>query len=251
MRGLWAGVAGVCLGTWCLSAGAQPKWAVDQIYTGNIELGGVQAPLPQGEWIVTGFERSITKSGWGNMTVALAQFKETQVPAYVVLIYNEQSVRMGWNVGEEKQCARREIHHAKVIRDTQLDKACLYVNHIVFNVSSGSAKWWKDTIDYARKRNAKIPMAAIQGGIVTSDRANFLSMAYYFNPEVEGFGPPQNTVWQTSDWNVLNVAGDQKKQAYVQAVIDWTEQSRPMLEAGLAGKLKKGEALNWPSYRRE
>lgn len=232
-------------------ATAQPKWAVDQAYSGNIELGGVQVPLPRGEWVVTGFERSITKSGWGNMTVALGQLKGSLVPAYVVLVYNEQSVRNGWNVTDERQCARREIHHAKVVRDAQKDKSCQYVNHIVFSVSSNSAKWWKDTIDYARRRNVAIPLASIQSGIVVSDRANFLSVAYYFNPEGEGFAPPQNTAWQTSDWNVLNVQNDPKKKAYFKSVLDWTEQSRPVVEAGLAGKLGQGADLGWPIYKPE
>lgn len=228
---------------------AQPKWAQGQTYSGNIDIGGLQVPLPAGEWLVTGANQSTMTSAdaSGQTNVGLAQIADGKLRAYMSLSYNERSISGGWTVPASKTCTRTEIHHAVMVRDRQLDRSCLYVNHIVFNIASNSAKWWKDTVDYAKQNKTPVPMATIQSGFVVSDRANFMSVAYYFNPEVKGFAPPQNTAWQTSDWNVLNVATDEKKKAFVQSVIDWAETSRPVVEAGLAGKLKKGEGLDWPS----
>lgn len=228
---------------------AQPKWAQGQTYSGNIDIGGVQVPLPAGEWLVTGFDQATTTGADASAqsNIGLAQIMDGKLRAYMSMSYNQRAVSHGWTSPASKNCVRSEIHHAAVARDRQLDRSCQYVNHVVFNIASNSAKWWKDTVDYAKQKNTPVPMAAIQSGIVVSDRANFISVAYYFNPEAKGFAPPQNTVWQTSDWNVLNVASDEKKKAFVQSVIDWTEKSRPLVEAGLAGKLKKGEGLDWPT----
>jgi hypothetical protein len=227
---------------------AQPKWAQGQTYSGNIDIGGVQVPLPAGTWLVTGVEQIVTtNAGAGGQTnVGLTQIVDGKLRSYIALSYNQQAMSRGWTVPAAKTCTRSEIHHAAVTRDQQLDKSCAYVNHIVFTISANSAKWWKETVDYAKQNGIAVPLAVIQGGVVVSDRANFVSVGYYFNPEVTGFAPPKNTAWQTSDWSVLNVAGDAQKQAFVKSIIDWTEKVRPSVEAGLAGKLKKSNGLDWP-----
>lgn len=229
-------------------AHAQPKWTQGQTYSGNIDIGGVQVPLPAGDWLVTGVEYVVTANAGngGQSNIGLAQSRDGKLQGYISLSYNQQALSRGWTVPAAKNCTRTEIHHAAVIRDAQVDKSCTYVNHVVFTISATSAKWWKDTVDYAKQNGIAVPLAVIQGGVVVSDRANFIAVAYHFNPESKGFSPPKNTAWQTSDWSALNVAGDEQKRNFVKSVIDWTEVARPALEAGLAGKLKKGAGLDWP-----
>ncbi|MFN4309686.1 MAG: hypothetical protein ACK4FK_03755 [Ferrovibrio sp.] len=238
---------------WGAAAQAQPKWAVGQTYSGNIDIGGVQMALPAGEWVVTGFQASFNKTQadstvpGASMVVALAQPAGNALRGYAVFVYNERSVSNGWTAPDAKNCRRAEIHHAKIVRDVQLSKSCQYVNHIVYSVSANSAQWWKDSVEFARSRGIAMPLVTIASGIVVSDRANYVSALYHFNPAVKGFPAPSNTVWASSDWNVANVAADEKKKAFVQSVVDWTEKSRPLAEAGLAGKLKKGDGLDWPA----
>ncbi len=253
MRGLAVWMLVLVIGCWVNGVFAQPKWAVNQVYEGNIDIGGVQVPLPPGPWTVTGFQSSVNQSRsdgsipGSSTNVALAQFAGDMVRAYIAFSYNDRSMSSGWTVPDAKNCSRQEIHHAKIVRDMQLDRRCQYVNHIVYSVGANSAQWWKDSIEFARKRGIVMPMVAIAGGIVVSDRANYVSATYFFNPAIAGFPAPQNTAWSTSDWNVLNVAGDEKKKAFVQSVIDWAEKNRQLVETGLAGKLKKGEGLGWPA----
>jgi hypothetical protein len=232
------------------TAHAQPKWAQGQTYSGNIDIGGVQVPLPSGNWVVTGVENSVINM-WGSgaeTSIGLAQISDGKLRAYAWISYNQQALinGSGWRLDAEKNCARTEIHYAAVVRNRQVDKSCTYVNHNVFDISSTSPKWWKDSVAYAKTNSIGIPLAVIQSGIVVSDRQNFVSVGYYFNPEIQGFAPPKNTVWQTSDWSVLNTASDEQKKAFVKSIIDWTEKTRPAVEAGLAGRLKKGESLDWP-----
>ncbi|MBS4046737.1 MAG: hypothetical protein KG075_10375 [Alphaproteobacteria bacterium] len=228
---------------------AQPKWAQGQTYSGNIDIGGVQVPLLSGDWIVTGVEQIVlNNAGSGGQTnVALAQLSDGKLRAYMMLSYNQQALSRGWNVTDSKNCLRNEIHYAVVISDMQLAKSCSYVNHAVFTIAANSAKWWKDTVDYAKRHNIAVPLTAILSGTVVSDRANFVSVAYYFNPEAKGFPGPINTAWQTSDWSALNVASNEQKKSYIQSIIEWTNSTRSVVEAGLAGKLKKGESLDWPT----
>lgn len=234
-------------------ATAQPKWAQGQIYSGNIDLGGVQLPLPSGEWTVTGFQSFASKTnmsggtGGDTQTVALAQISGKTVRAYMVLGYNQRSMGNGWTVSDAAQCGRKEIHHTMIVRDRQLDKSCQYVNHVIYSVSSTSAQWWKDTIEYALKNGVAMPPVALVGGVVTSDRSNYISAHYYFNPMTVGFPAPQNSTWENNDWNTFDVANDAKKKAFIQSVIEWTEKARPLVEPGLAGKLKKGDGLDWPA----
>lgn len=232
-----------------LPALAQPKWAQGQSYSGNIDIGGVQVPLPAGEWVVTGFDQATTTGAdaGAQSNIGLAQIIDGKLRAYMSMSYNQRAVSNGWTVPASKNCVRSEIHHAVVVRDRQLDKACTYVNHYIFTYGETSPKWWKDTIAYAKEKSVAIPPTVIQSGIVVSDRSNFLSLAYYFNPEAKGFTRPRNISWQGNDWSVLNIAADEKKSAFVQSIIDWTEKARPVVEAGLAGKLKKGEGFDWPT----
>lgn len=232
---------------------AQPKWAMGQTYSGNIDIGGVQVPLLSGDWTVVGlqsFASRSTSSGstsGDTQTVAMVQASGKLVRAYMVFAYNQRALSNGWqNVGEA-QCSRKEIHHAMVVRDRQTDKSCQYVNHIIYSVGSNAAQWWKDSIDYAQKSGFSMPQISITGGAVVSDRANYIATNYYFNPAVAGFPPPQNTTWENNDWNTINVASDEKKKAFVQSIVDWTGKMRGVVEAGLAGKLKKGEGLDWPT----
>lgn len=229
-------------------AHAQPKWAQGQTYSGNIDIGGVQVPLPAGSWMVTGFDQVVLNNAGagGQSNVGLAQLIDGKLRAYMVLSYNQQSMSRGWTVTDSKNCARSEIHYAAVTSDIQLSKSCSYVNHIVFSIAANSAKWWKETVDYARRHNIAIPITTILSGTVVSDRANFVSVAYYFNPEMKGFSAPVNTVWQTSDWSALSVAANEDKKVFVQSIVEWTKAIRPVVEAGLAGKLKKGDGLDWP-----
>lgn len=253
MRHVWLGLVAVLAIGWALPGWAQPKWAIGQTYSGNIDIGGVQIPLLPGEWTVTGFQSFVTKTNAagkipGNtITVALVQFDDRTVRAYAVFSYNELSVSTGWTTADWPQCKRQEIHYVSILHDKQTDRSCQYVNHIVYAVSSDSRQWWKDTIDFVVRRGGKMPVTTIAGGIVVSDRANYVSALVHFNPETRGFAPPTNLAWATSDWSKSNVAGDEKKKSFVQSVVDWTEKSRPIVEAGLAGKLKKGEGLYWPA----
>lgn len=231
------------------SASAQPKWAQGQMYSGNIDVGGVQVPLPAGSWVVTGFDQVVLNNAGagGQSNVGLAQLIDGKLRAYMMLSYNQQAMSRGWTVADSKNCTRSEIHYAAVISDVQLSKSCSYVNHIVFSIAANSAKWWKDTVDYAKRNNIAIPLTTILSGTVVSDRANFVSVSYYFNPEFKSFLAPVNTAWQTSDWSALNVATNENKKVFVQSIVEWTNRVRPIVETGLAGKLKKGDGLDWPT----
>lgn len=241
-----------CLAAILQPAAAQPKWAQGQTYNGNIDLGGVQVPLPPGQWTVAGFGDVVTKATAGadsgsQTSVGLTQIADGKLRAYISVTYNHRSLSNGWNVFESAQCRRSEIHHARIVRDRQTDRSCQFVNHTTYSVGTNSAKWWLGVIDQVRAAKISMPHITFLNGIVVSDRANFFALGYYFNPEFAGFAAPAVTAWETSEWNVLNVDKDVKKKAFVQSMIDWTEKSRPVVEAGLAGKLKKGEGLDWPT----
>lgn len=240
------------------SAQGQPKWAQGQTYSGNIDIGGVQVPLPPGQWIVLGFgresggvlkdDRMLSDSGT-MMNVALGPAVTEKFAGVVLLEYNERAGRgTGWNVTSAKTCSREDIHHAQVLVDKQLSKVCQYVNHITWaGAASNTAAWFKQSVASLSALERPHPKVMIESGIVVSDRMNFLSLRYRFNPEAYGYPEARTTNWSSSEWAQANVQTDVKRRAFVKSIIDWTEKSRPMIEAGLAGKLKKGDGLDWPS----
>lgn len=237
-------------------AHAQPKWIQGQTYSGNIDIGGVQVPLPPGDWEVLGSSSTAARfSGLGHNTmadpgasviVALGQYANSRLRAYTVMNYNARAMSDGWTVGDEKQCQRELIHMARVFSDRQMAKSCGYVNHSVFVLNENSAPWWRQSVEYVKQKDVKLPDVTLLSGVVVSNRANFVAVAYHFSPQAAGFGRPKQKSWSQSDWNLENVAQDSKRQAFVQSIIGWTEKSRPVIEAGLAGKLKKGDGLDWP-----
>jgi len=240
------------------SAHAQPKWAQGQTYSGNIDIGGVQVPLPPGQWIVLGFgreaggvlkdDRAVSDSGT-MMNVAFGPAVTEKFAGVVLLEYNERAGRgSGWNVASAKTCSREDIHHALVVVDKQLSKACQYVNHITWSgVGNTTAVWFKQAIAGLSAQERAHPKIMIESGVIISDRMNFLSMRYRFNPEASGFPAARTTNWSSSEWSQTNAQTDVKRQAFIKSIIDWTAKSRPVVEAGLAGKLKKGDGLDWPA----
>ena len=239
------------------SAQAQVKWAQGQTYSGNIDIGGVQVPLPPGQWVVLGFgresggvlkdDRTLSDSGT-IMNVAFGPAVTEKFAGVVLLEYNERAGRgTGWNITNAKTCSREDVHHAQVLVDKQLSKVCQYVNHITWSgVANNTAAWFKQAIAGLSAQERPHPKVMIESGIVVSDRMNFLSMRYRFNPEASGLPAARTTNWSSSEWSQANVQTDVKRQAFVKSIIGWTEKSRPAIEAGLAGKLKKGDGLDWP-----
>lgn len=237
---------------------AQPKWAQGQTYSGNIDIGGVQVPLPAGDWVVLGFgheaggilkdDKVLSDSG-SMMNVAFAATKGHALTGLVLLEYNERTGRgTGWNVANAKTCTREDIHHTRVLSDKQLSKSCQYVNHVTFSgVSDKTVPWFKQAVTTLASQKRIHPKAIIESGIVVSDRMNFISMRYRFNPEAFGFPAAKTANWSASEWRSANVAGDSARRAFIKSVIDWTEKVRPSVEAGLAGKLKRGDSLDWPT----
>lgn len=49
-----------------------------------------------------------------------------------------------------------------------------------------------------------------------SIKSKFLEYSIYVNPEVDGFDPPTNSEWASSDWNTLKINSDPKKVAYIE-----------------------------------
>lgn len=48
-----------------------------------------------------------------------------------------------------------------------------------------------------------------------SIKKKFLTYSIYINPEVNGFAPPRNAEWASSDWDILKINGDPQKVAYI------------------------------------
>jgi hypothetical protein len=238
---------------------AQPSWTLGQTYSGNIDIGGVQVPLPSGGWRVIGTSQAegggkyndgrnaYTDSGT-IMTVVLSQVVQDKVRGVVLLQYNARAARgNGWDFSGLKTCQRDDILYTNILRDKQLSKACSYVNHVIFtSVSNNDGRYWKQAIQTLSAEKTEMPHTMIESGLNVSDRSNFLEVKYRFNPEFAGI-KPGTAGWSASSWNKQRISGDKRREPFVQSVIAWTQKAMPKMEVGLAGDLKKGEGLDWPT----
>jgi hypothetical protein len=94
--------------------------------------------------------------------------------------------------------------------------------------------------DYVEKNDLELPVTMIAVQYLRSGRGRFMSLNYYFNPELEGIAPPERAEWRTSDWHRDRYSHDPKKKAYIEKLIKWGAEWHARVDRGFRGQLKRG-----------
>lgn len=225
-----------------VSANAQ---TVGQVYRDRIQLeSGIarktHVPLPEGDWLVVAKDFERTKvSNVRLFRTRLVQVSDRVLKGYIYIVANDEFPNSGWTV--PGYCTRKDTFF-KEPDDTRGfgdDRGfnCVAINHVQMTSGANASAAVKQFYDWVWNNTTGMPTTLIASIYEISDGKRYVEVMYHRNPEAEGFAPPRDSSWRSSDWHKDRLRGDARKLAYMNAVKQWTMDWKPLVEAGFNGTL--------------
>lgn len=115
---------------------------------------------------------------------------------------------------------RKDVHHVVVKNNSELGAQDGWlINHFIIDLDITKSPALEEVYNYLLSNKIVIPKLQIQTfhhftGKYQKNR--YLEVAYYTNPEIEGFESPNETKWGSSEWHPLRINDDPKKKAYIE-----------------------------------
>lgn len=214
-----------------------------QPYSSSFSFYGRNVPLPPGEWRKVAEEfiaRQAAGGGVGgrNAEVALLRVHAGRVTGLVTIRVSVDisENRAGWT--REPECQRNDIHFAHVESDSQRDQNCWTINHFVMTRGADSTKFVNDYFGAAAQFGGMPPtMIRITSRI--ADNLHFMTVRYYFLPNVAQF-PPSAEAWRQNPWHRDRL--DANRTAYIAALRAWA----PTAHASVVGGFRGGRVASLP-----
>jgi len=185
-------------------------------YQGSVNFRNMVLPLPEGEWKVVG-------RGYSNDDnyVELCLWKAIGNKPHSVIFIKRDSLSNSFSGYVSSNDLKRENIHHVVSNSNQRGEAQdgWLINHIRISFNKKSTQANKESYQYIIDNKLVMPGNFIQtyhhftGANI---KKKFLTYSIHVNPEVEGFAPPIDSEWASSDWNPLKINSDPKKVAYIE-----------------------------------
>lgn len=203
----------------------------------RVGVGNQTIPLPPGDWEVAGVYTERNNVGTPILDAILIQRQGDQL-AKVVRLRTPTAIGRGlYGYVISNECGRADVHYMKADSVGVATQDCRLVNHWRMSQSGNIPRAWRAFEIYSDKSGIRRPLAMIGSVYRLGDNRTFLDASYMLNPEVDGFAPPKQSDWSSSDWHRSNVPQDPKKVAYVNRLIAWTDEWHGTVKAGFEGRL--------------
>lgn len=231
-------ICGLFIGGCQTTSGSSVALKPGMIFENSIRVGldPIQLALPKGKWEVGGVREYQNNVDTTIQDVFLYQQKGGKLSK---AIWFKTPLELNiYGYLQSKYCSRDNMHYRKTVIDYRTgDQDCRWVNHYRITLHGNKIKMWRDAGAWLTERKIDVPAAAIDAGYRLSDGSTFIMVHYFFNPEVDGFSPPREANWNTSDWHPSNTVRDPKKVAYINRLKAWSDEYYPKVKAGFKGKL--------------
>jgi len=242
---------GYCAGVFAVAApalAAGPEHGLGPVFSGHIEVAGKQIPLPVGTWAVVGDGHSARRNpqteAYGAIrNVVLAAARGSQVTALAVINTNTIGVERGWLFGEP--CLVASVHYSDMVGNAA-DGACVLVTHVLTAAEVNASAAWVEALNRLGEAGIRVPSTWLSVRIVASDRADFIDVRYYINPELHGFGPVARRRWQDNAWHPSQIPPGSEKARFIDSLVTWGLGLRPFVRDGLRRRLDETQAIPWP-----
>lgn len=235
----------------CGTVGNQSALVVGNQYEGFIPVGagGTQVPLPEGKWLLVG---TGTHAGRKEISGILIRTEQTRVSRLIDFYVPsgppmQDRDSINWQ-SVYKFCSRNDVIHmgesetftsATYHKGLGFDRQhCWGINHWPMTFSGSVPEHFLALRDYVEKNDLELPVTMITAQYRRSGRGKFMSLNYYFNPELEGFAPPQQADWLTSDWHRDRYYRDPEKRAYIEKLKKWATEWDSQVDKGFRGVLR-------------
>lgn len=246
-------LAAVLLLTGCQTV-QPPAHFTGQTYSGAFEVntGGTSVPLPDGEWVLAGYEREVT-SQYGAITRAMLFQLEGNKWARGIFVYAQRARGDYWSI---ERCLDEVdsgwepwvLHQEVVTNFSSAGGASAHDCWEIFswwmnrNRSASDSTVWNQAMIYADRENIRMPRKAVVVRFIQSrtNPARLHMIGYGFNAEIDGdLTPAQNL---PSNWRVENYDRNEKRRGYIEGKKQWAAKWREAVGAGMAGELPLDEA---------
>ncbi len=211
-------------------------------YTRSFVAGGRTIPLPHGEFAE--FIRAGETVGSGQAeNVVVARIVDGQVRVMVVALTSRIENRVGTGFRRYGECENRNVHERYVEVNEDFGRQdCVVINHTWPNSlrAAGSTGIFRAAAGALDARGARMPPAFVQALFRAADRDGYLTVRYFFDPEMRGIRSRPTASWADSDWHMTYIAQDPLKVAYVDEVRAWALQWRALIQRSYAGALDIG-----------
>lgn len=232
------------------SRSGEDELVIGKAYSGSISTGtsATQVPLPEGKWILAGWEVYANDQELGGVLIeADGRHVARLVDFYVQ--YSTQRMRY-LRHRPYKLCSRKDvIYMGKSLSGSTGEyiafkkgntQACWGINHWPMTLSGSIPKHLRQLRDYVEKEELIMPDTMLAVQYRRGGNGDYFSLNYYFNPELEGFAPPRQSDWRTSDWHRDRYSRDPKKKAYIERLKKWGAEWYSQVDKGFRGRLKRG-----------
>jgi hypothetical protein len=220
---------------------AQAQLKVGDTYSGSIKVsssnGGIYLALPEGSWTLASLEewrdRNVNAPMVSGGLVWLDGRKVKQI-----IWFTAGNDANGWLVPEF--CARKDIFFLKSDQNRRgRETRCWGINHVGMTLGSNASKWSSEAYQWVARNSEGMPKTMLDVDFYRASGAKYLRVAYYYNPEIEGFSAPRESAWRASEWHKDVVVGDPKRVEYLERLKAWGEKWQPQVEAAFSGRPNK------------
>ncbi len=192
MARIFAMFAVLVLAAGCQTTGETlKKYPVGGTYSGIFSVGKKQVPLPPGEWEI--FATTVTHNN--NAVPFLATIlvnKDPNAKALAIRVNTNTDVSngLGWVI--LKACRRTNMLHVYAPDNIEgSDQRCWFINHTRMTRSGNSSNVSTMALERAKEKGVKLPVTSVYAGFRVTDTYDTLTVRVFFNPEAEGFDPPE------------------------------------------------------------
>jgi hypothetical protein len=214
------------------------KFRPGSTFQNIIEVGitGQNIPLPDGTWEVASSETTLNNHSVPILKTILFQQKNLRLSKamYISTPLTFDNEGIGYVV--TKNCSRDDMHYRETKEDsTGGDQDCKWVNHYRLTLKGSKYSISRNAGEYLERKGISYPNHLIQSGHRFASTSSFLTLYYYFAPNMDGFENYPRTTWNDSPWHPQNTHDGTKKEAYIRQVKDWTDKWHKAFKAGFSG----------------
>ena len=76
----------------------------------------------------------------------------------------------------------------------------------------------------------------------------YMSVTYFFNPEVIGISPSKGNTWETNDWNRNNISQYPQKEQFAEKLVEWGNQMPPLILYGFNREGTEPQSIPKPPF---
>lgn len=189
-------------------------YPVGKAYIDSVQMADIDIPLPQGKWEIIG--RGYMREN-NYFEIVLFNTKNRDI----IFLKRDTLTNTFRGYQPNKYLQRDNVHHSVVVNNKLREAHDGWlINHYRLSIKPKKSPAAKESYDFIVSNNYALPGNYIQvfhhfTG-VKKNPSKFLIYTHFVNPEADGFAPPANAEWGSSDWHPLKINNSPLKVEFIE-----------------------------------